>query len=223
MVITYHGGECFKVTQGDLTLAFNPPSKDSSLKSVKFGSDVVLVSQDHPDFNGVENTSYGEREPFVIRGPGEYEIKGVAVRGFGAQSRYGGEPASTRDDSTRGGHLNTIYSVLLEGTNLCFLGAQGSASLPGAAKAELDGIDILFVPIGPSGSGQAAGLLGVAEAYKLAVSLEPKAIVPMHYDAASLKAFLKEAGAEEVKPVEKLTTKKKDLESKEGEIIVLES
>ena len=205
MVISYFGGQCFKITQGDLTIAFNPPSKDSKLKNVKFGSDVVLVSQDHEDFNGIENNSYGEREPFVISGPGEYEVKGIAVRGFGSQSQFGGE------------HLNTIYSVLLEGTNLCFLGAVSSTALPTAAKAELDDIDILFVPVGGN------GVLDKAEAYKLAVQLEPKAIIPMHYDAASLKAFLKEAGAETVQPIDKLTTKKKELEGKEGEIIVLAS
>ena len=205
MVITYLGGECFKISQGELTLAFNPPSKDSKLKSAKFGSDIVLVSQNHEDFNGVENVAYGERQPFAITGPGEYEVKGVAVRGFGSQSHYGGE------------HLNTVYSVLLEGTNLCFLGALGSSTLPPAAKQELDDIDILFLPVGGEGT------LDRAEAYKLAVSLEPKAIIPMHYDQAGLKAFLKEAGAEGVKPVEKLTVKKKDLDGKEGEIVVLES
>lgn len=205
MVITYQGGECFKITQGDLTLAFNPPSKDSKFKSAKFGSDIVLVSQDHPDFNGIENNSYGEREPFVISGPGEYEVKGIAVRGFGTPTQYGGE------------HLNTIYSVVLEGTNLCFLGSVSSGQLPAAAKQELDDIDILFLPVGGD------GVLDKSEAYKLAVGLEPKAIVPMHYSDAALKAFLKEAGAEGVKPLEKLTTKKKDLDGKEAEIIVLES
>ncbi len=205
MVISYFGGQCFKITQGELTLSFNPPSKDSKLKNVKFGSDIVLVSQDHPDFNGVENNVYGEREPFVITGPGEYEVKGVAVRGFGTPTQYGGE------------HMNTIYSVLLEGTNLCFLGAVSSAQLPPAAKQELDDIDILFLPVGGD------GVLDKSEAYKLAVGLEPKAIIPMHYDQNSLKAFLKEAGAEGVKPIEKLTTKKKELEGKEAEIIVIES
>jgi hypothetical protein len=42
----------------------------------------------------------------------------------------------------------------------------------------------------------------------------------MHYTDASLKAFLKEAG-EPGAPQEKLTVKKKDLEGKEGEIVVL--
>jgi L-ascorbate metabolism protein UlaG (beta-lactamase superfamily) len=205
MVITYLGGECVKITQGDLTLAFNPPSKDSKLKSARFGSDIVLVSQNHEDFNGVDQMSYGDREPFVISGPGEYEVRGVAVRGFGSESHYEGE------------HLNTIYSVLLENMNVCFLGALGSSTLPPAAKQELDDIDILFLPVGGD------GVLEKAEAYKLAVSLEPKAIIPMHYDPTSLKGFLKEAGSEGVKPVDRLTVKKKDLNGKEGEIIVLES
>jgi L-ascorbate metabolism protein UlaG (beta-lactamase superfamily) len=209
MVITYMGGECFKVSQGDLTLAVNPPSKDSAVKASKFGSDIVLSSLNHEDMNGVENASFGDREPFVIKGPGEYEVKGVAVRGFGSESHYGGEKT-----------INTIYSVSLEGMNLCFLGALGTAELPQAAKQELDDIDILFLPVGGE------GVLDHAGAYKLAVQLEPKTIVPMHYGEMggkdALKSFLKEAG-EDVKPIEKLTVKKKDLEGKEGEIIVLQS
>ncbi len=206
MIISYLGGECFKVTQGDLTLAFNPPAKESKLTTSKFGSDITLVSLDHEDFNGTESTVFGEREPFVIEGPGEYEVRGVAVRGFGSETQYDGSKS-----------INTIYSVSLDGMNLCFLGALRSATLPQAAKQELDDIDVLFLPVGNK------DVLGYDEAYKLAVQLEPKAIIPMHYDTASLKSFLKEAGAESTKPIDKLTIKRKDLEGKEGEILVLES
>ena len=206
MVISYLGQECFKVTQGDLTLAFNPPSKDSTFKASKFGSDIVLISQDHPDFNGVENASFGDREPFVIRGAGEYEVRGVAVRGFGTSTEYGAQAGAT--------HIATIYSVLLEGMNLCFLGPLSDKALPQDAKQELDNLDILFLPIGGE------GVLDYAAAYKLAVQLEPKVIVPMHYTPEVLKLFLKEA-AVTVASVEKLTVKKKDLEGKEGEIVVL--
>ena len=212
MVISYAGGQCFKVSQGDLTLSFNPPARDSKLASAKFGADIALISLDHADFNGVENAAFGERQPFVIDGPGEYEIKEVAVRGFATAATYDKKQT-----------INTIYSVMLEGMNLCFLGALGNAELPAAAKAELDDIDVLFLPVGgPStGSGQGDGVLGHAAAYKLAVQLEPKVIVPMHYDEKSLKAFLKEAGAEGTKAEEKLTIKKKDLEGKEAEVVVL--
>ena len=207
MVISYLGGECFKITQGDLTLAFNPPAKQSALKAVRFGADVTFVSQQHPDFNGIESTVFGEREPFVVAGPGEYEVKGVAIRGFGAETEFGAKAGSQ--------HLATIYSVVLEGMNLCFLGPISSGVLPQAAKQELDDIDVLFVPVGGE------GVLDHAAAYKLAVQLEPKAIIPMHFDAASLRAFLKEAGVDAHEVQDKLTIKKKDLEGKEGEIIVL--
>ena len=58
MVITHHGGQCFKVTFGDLTLVFDPIAKGASLPSVRFGADIALVSRDHPDMNGVEEVTY---------------------------------------------------------------------------------------------------------------------------------------------------------------------
>ena len=66
MVITYHGGEFFKVTFGDTTLAFNPISKDSPLKTTKFGADIALISLNHPDMNGVEQVHHGDRPPFFL-------------------------------------------------------------------------------------------------------------------------------------------------------------
>jgi hypothetical protein len=66
-------------------------------------------------------------------------------------------------------------------------------------------------------------VLGPAEAYKFAVSLEPSIIIPMNFDEKSLKVFLKESGNEGIKPTEKLTIKKKDLDGKEGEIVILEA
>lgn len=203
MVISYLGGQCFKVSQGDLTLAFNPPGKGSKLASAKFGADIALVTLDHTDFNGVDNARFGEREPFTITGPGEYEIKGVQVRGWGTPTEYGGTQS-----------INTVYSVLLDGMHLVFMGALGTGDLPAAAKQELDTIDILFVPVGGD------GVLDHAAANKLAVALEPKAVIPMHYTDAALKAFLKESGGNAA-PQEKLTVKKKDLDGKEGEVVVL--
>jgi hypothetical protein len=59
------------------------------------------------------------------------------------------------------------------------------------------------------------------------VQFSPKIIIPAHFaevgDKGALKVFLKEAGEEGVKPVDKLTIKKKDLEGKEGEVVVLEA
>lgn len=206
MVITYQGGAFVKVQFGDITIAVNPISKDSKLKLSRFGADIALVSLNNPDFAGLDQVSFGEKQAFAITGPGEYEIKDVFIKGYKSESKYGGED-----------RLNTIYTVDLENMHLCFLGGLSSKELPNDVAEAIDGIDILFVSVG------ADGMLSPIDAYKLSVKLEPKLIVPLYWgNGAALKTFLKEAGEEGVKPVDKLTLKKKDLEGKDGDVIVLE-
>jgi len=208
VIITYLGGEFIKAQFGDTILAFNPVSKESKLKTAKFGADIVLSSLNHPDMNGVEQVSFGEKKPFAVNGPGEYEIKGVFIKGLQSESGYDGEK-----------RINTIYTVNLEGMNICFLGALNNAELPKNSDEAIKEVDILFVPIGGD------GVLDPEQAYKLAVSIGPKIIIPIHYGDIggkdALKAFLKEAG-ENPKPEAKLTLKKKDLEGKDADVIVLE-
>lgn len=211
MVITHHGGQCFKVTFGDLTLVFDPIAKGASLPSVRFGADIALVSRDHPDMNGVEEVTYGGKVPFAITGPGEYERQGVVVQGFLSKSSYGLE----RGDASM---VNTIYSVALEDMTLVHLGALSDTELSKDARESIGEIDVLFVPIG------GGGVLATDDAHKLAVSLEPKIIVPMHWsgigEPKSLEIFLKEAGNGSEK-VDKLTLKKRDLTGRDGSIIVI--
>lgn len=168
---------------------------------VQFGDTVLAF-----DRNAIEYTNRSEHKSFKVAGPGEYEIGGIFIKGLPSKSNLGGKEG-----------INTIYSVNLENMNICFLGALGNANLESSVVSALDGIDVLFVPIGGN------GVLSPAEAEKLSVSLEPSIIIPIHYESDSLKKFLKEAGAEDVKPIDKLTLKKKDLEGKESEIVVLEA
>ena len=204
MVITYQGGECFKISFGDVTLAFNPISKKSKLTPAKFGSDVALVTMNHPDFNGVEQVAHGNKQPFVISGPGEYEVGTVTVRGFGVKTTF--------DKKVR---YNTIYQVRLEDINIIFLGALSEPEIDPKILGEFGDVDILFVPIGGD------EVLEVPQASKLAVKLEAKLIIPMHYDSKALKEFLKEESADSVKPIDKLTIKKREVSAMEGEIVVL--
>ena len=209
MIISYHGVECVKVQFGDKVLVFNPVSKDSKFGASRFGADIAFISLNHSDMNGAENVAYGERKPFVVSGPGEYEIKGIFAEGLaGGESVYGGEKI-----------INTIYLVTLERIKICFLGALNTTNLPTAVQEVAEEVDILFVPIGGN------GVLNPTDAYKVAVSLEPKIIIPIHFgeigDKNALKIFLKEGGAENEKAEEKLTLKRKDLEGKEGDIVVL--
>ena len=168
-----------RVVFGDTTIAVNPISKSSALKTTRFGADIALVSLNNKDFNGVEQVAHGGREPFVVSGPGEYEIRKVFIRGFLSVSKYEEEES-----------INTIYTVSLEGMHLCFLGALSSRKLNAETKEAMNSIDVLFVPIG------GRGVLGVSDAHELSVELEAKIVIPMLYDGSGapkqLKAFLDE-------------------------------
>ena len=207
MIISYHGAECFKVSQGDITLALNPISKDSQMKPTRFGADITLITINHPDFNGRDQTSRGDKESFVIDGPGEYEIKGIFIKGFLSEG-----PAKK---------INTIYLISFEGINLCFLGALANPTLPDETLEAIEDIDILFVPLGGDPAKDGASTLDPVSAYKLAVSLEPSVIIPMHYTKTALEQFIKEGGETKVESLDKFVVKKKDLEGKESEIVVL--
>lgn len=211
MVITHHGGQCFKVTFGDLTLVFDPIAKGATLPAVRFGADIALISRDHPDMNGVEEVTYGDKVPFTITGPGEYERQGVVIQGFLSYSKYGLKKGEEKA-------VNTIYAVQLEDMTLVHLGALADAELSQEARESIDEIDVLFVPVGGD------GVLTPAKAHELAVSLEPKIIVPMHWSGLgapkSLETFLKESGTKSEK-VDKLTLKKKDLAGLEGSILTI--
>lgn len=206
MVITHHGGQCFKVTFGEVTLAFDPISKKSKLSATKFGADVALVSLRHPDFNGTDQAAHGDKQPFIIDGPGEYEVGDVTVRGFGVETNYDKEK-----------RFNTIYQVQLEGMNMVFLGALSSPEIDPKILGELGDIDILFVPVG------GGDVLEAPQAAKLSTKLEAHVIIPMHYDKKALDAFLKDAGGENGKPVDKVTLKKRDVETMESDVLVLKS
>lgn len=176
MVITREGSDSFKISQGDLTVVLNPESKVSA--------DLTLFSM------GRGETA--EKSGFVISGPGEYEVKGVFVKGFLSEGPSG--------------KVNTIYVLNFEGMNLCFLGSLISEAVASEIAGELEDIDILFTPVSHS---------------KLAVSLEPSLIIPTSYNQDSLKKFLKDAGEDNPETLDKLVIKKKDLDGKEGDIIVL--
>lgn len=208
MIVTYYGKQFFKIQLGERTIAYNPIGKDSKEKASRFGADIVLSSLRHPDFNGADQCAYGERQPFVISGPGEYEVGGIFIKGFGTDTTYNKEKK-----------INTIFSVMFEGINLCFLGSLASLdALSREVKEGLGEIDVLFVPIADGET------LSASLAYKIALSLEAKVVIPMDFEHAkgALETFTKESGGN-AETMDKFTFKKKDLEGKEGAAIILTS
>lgn len=207
MIIQRVGGYCFKLSAGPVTVALNPPGAKSKLKVNKFGSDLVMVSVRNVDWEGAEAATHGDKEPFVISGPGAYEVGDITIAGFATPTEYGGKLADVG---------NTVYVFEMDGIRVVALGALSSPKLPQELRAELDEIGIVLVPVGD-------GTLDPKAAHELMVALEPKIIIPYGVGAdgdAAVKAFLKAEG-ESPKPEEKLTIRAKEVQEKDGDVVLL--
>ena len=210
MVITYYGAQYYKLQRGDVTIAINPVAKDSKYKSSRFGSDVALITLNHIDFNGVENLAYGGKEPFVVSGPGEYEVNKIFIKGYGVETSYAEKT-----------YINTIYTFIFDSMNVCFMGTLADAKdITNEVKGKIGPVDILFVPVGGE------GMISTTEIYALANKLDSKIIIPTQYedDKKALASFIEESGSKADAPAEKLTIKIKDLEEIENsKVVVLKS
>lgn len=199
MVITYYGKSYFKLTLGDLTIATNPPSK--SLKPSRFGADIALITTNIEEGNDPETVTLGDKTPFVIDSAGSYEVRELF---------FAGAPSTVTIDKKD--FINTVYGFELDGIKIAFLGfVDNDKALSPEAKEIAAGADMLFVSLGDDPS----------TAYKMATSFDPNVIIPMNYDADALKRFLKEGGQEKNTAEDKLTLKRRDLDGKEGFIVVL--
>lgn len=206
MIITHHGKEFYKLQTGDFVIALNPISKESKFKTNGFGANIALISINHPDYNGAELVDYAGKTPFVVKGPGEYEVSDIMIQGF----------------STKGfeNKINSMYYFEFDGMKILYLGAMSESEVSLEARQGIGDVDILFVPIGGK------TVLDAESAHKLAKSFGPKVIIPMDYgsdqDSDALKVFLKQSGAEKMSPVDKYTVKSKDLAGKEQDVVIIE-
>ncbi|HEY1041505.1 MAG TPA: MBL fold metallo-hydrolase [Candidatus Paceibacterota bacterium] len=206
MIITALGKHFVKLQVGDFTVAVNPPILATDPKASRFKADVVLCSSFHPSVHGVDTVTYGGSEPFVIDAAGEYEVGNLWVRGF---------QTNVTDQS---GYSNIIYFLKLDDMNVVISGSLESLeSISVEAREEIDTTNIAIVSLGEPGG------MNSHDVYKFAHSLSPNIIIPVGmFEKEDMTLFLKEAGAKDVSPLEKLTVKRKDIEGKEAEVVLLE-
>jgi len=220
MTIQWHGQACFQITarrnkDEETRLVIDPFSEKIGLRLPKLEADILLVTHDHPDHNNVKavGAATSGHPPFLIDGPGEYEIKKVFIQGI--PSWHDKVKGKSRGN-------NTCYTIETEEMKLCHLGDLGQGELSDEQLQALGEIDILMIPVG--------GIYTISgeEASKIISQIEPKIVIPMHYSLPKLKIklegiekFLKVMGKKETESLNKLSIKKKDLPKEEVEIIVL--
>jgi len=217
MNINWYGQSCFQISSvrgkdNHVSIVIDPFSESTTgLKLPKLQADILLVTHDHSDHSNIKAVS---GTPFIIKGPGEYDIKKVFVHGI-----------SGYHDNVQGSQRGsiTIYTIETEGIRLCHLSDLGQKELTSSQLDEIGDIDILMIPIG------GIYTIDTAEAVKIMAQIEPRIIIPMHYKIPKLKIklddidkFLKSLGIKKPESLPKLSIRKKDISTEEAKIIILQ-
>ncbi|NPV40979.1 MAG: MBL fold metallo-hydrolase [Anaerolineae bacterium] len=194
MEITWYGHSCFRITERGQTAVVCDPydSQTVGYQPLKLKADIVTISHESPSHSFVKAV---KSDPYIINGPGEYEIGGVFITGLRTdqhKKRENGQP------------VNTLYLIDFGGMNIVHLGDM--LQVPSQAEVEsLGPVHIALVPVGDAGS------LNAAKASEVISLFEPNIVIPMHYQtpATNLKLdpigkFLKEMGLSTVETLPSL-------------------
>lgn len=192
MEITYVGHSCFKLKGKKATVVTDPYlPKVTGFVMPSIAADIVTISHNHDDHNAADKISGTSRreKPYVIAAPGEYEVSGVGVFGWGSYH-------DDKGGADRG--KNTIYTIHIDGVAIGHLGDLGH-SLSEEQVANIGLIDVLLVPVGGYHT------ISPETAAEVIAAIQPSYAVPMHYQTEEhnqdlfakvtpLTAFLKVMG-----------------------------
>ncbi|MBI4090196.1 MAG: MBL fold metallo-hydrolase [Candidatus Kerfeldbacteria bacterium] len=201
MTIEWFGKTCVRLATSEATVVVDPLDSASGLKVPKLSADLVLATNQR-----ISPKTVGG-EPFVITGPGEYEVKKVFVYGLAVSN----EQADRR----------TMYLIEAEGLSCAHLGQLGHQLTNGELE-RLEGVDILFIPVGGHGS------LNAEQAASVISAVEPRVVIPMQYRIPGLKenldtvhAFAKEMGVKESEAVGKFKVTARDVPQDKMQVVML--
>src|SRR4030042_7046295 len=118
MYISWKGQSCFllntqKLKAGQVNIVIDPYGPEVGLRVPNLTADILLITHNHPDHNNIKAVA---GSPFIINGPGEYEIKEVYMQGIASWH-------DSAEGEERGG--NTIYVIEAEDLRICPLGDLG--------------------------------------------------------------------------------------------------
>lgn len=205
MTISWFGLSSFKITGKDLTIITDPFGKETGLSPVRGAADVVICS--NIKNISCNNLSSISGEPFVVNGPGEFDIKNAFIIGVAAEG-----PNNTG---------STIYSIEVENIRIAFLGPVKQNQLSEVQMEAFEGADIALIPVGGK------EMMDFEQAGKISTQLEPFIVIPHSYKISGINLnlekmdkFVQEMGGK-FEEMEKLTLKKKDLVDEATKLIVL--
>lgn len=191
MDITWYGLSCFRISErGQITVVTDPFSASIGLPEPKLKADVVTISHDVPGHNNVEVV---KGPPYVLTGPGEYEVGSVFIMGIALHNSKSETP-----------RRNVGYMIEFENLTVLHLGDLDHVPEQSVIE-EIGVVNVLLVPVG-GGAGLKAN-----EAAEVVALIEPHYVVPMHYaqdglaiDLDPVDRFLKAMGVTKAQEAEVL-------------------
>jgi len=162
MEFQYYGGNCIKISVKNAVFVIDDNLKDLGLKSVTKPENVAL-------FTALPKANPDAR--LVLTDPGEYEVSEVSIFGIAARSHM--------DEA--GKKSATIYKMLFDDTRVCILG-HVYPDLTEDQLEEIGIVDILITPVG--GNGYTLDGVGALHLIK---QIEPKLVIPTHYEDKDIK------------------------------------
>ena len=174
MRVEWYGQSAFGLAAGATTVVIDPFGDVSRLASqglefhypaiTDVTADLLLVTHEHGDHNGVETVG---GEPAILR-----STAGKLASPVGEVVAV----ASEHDDAagTQRGP-NTIFAFDLDGVRVAHFGDFGQRALRPEQAAALEGVELVFLPVG------AGPTIGAEQATVIVEALGPRWVVPMHY------------------------------------------
>ena len=174
MRVEWYGQSAFRLSTPDTAVFIDPIGDVSGLagRGLKFeyppvegvAADLLLVTHEHMDHNGVERI---DGSPAVLRSTAG-RLKSPLGEVLAVASEHDQAAGTERGP-------NTIFIFTFDGIRVSHFGDFGQASLRPEQAAAIGEIDLLFIPVG------AGPTIGAPEATAIIAELEPRWIVPMHY------------------------------------------
>lgn len=201
MEIVWYGHSCFRINErGKAAVVCDPYDHEVvGYSPLRLKAEIVTVSHDSPGHNC---TKCVKGNPYLINGPGEYEIGGVFITGLSTVVRRSKKNNEEKNGNNGTEIDNTLYLIDYGGITIAHLGDM--VQVPTQAEVEsLGPVNIALVPVGDGSS------LNASKAAEVISLLEPNIVIPMHYATADAKLkldpiskFLKEMGLSEVETQE---------------------
>lgn len=212
MVLTWHGFFCFKIESQQAIVVLDPYDSSGGLRPPRFFADIVVITQNIPLANYVSSIRGTQSQsPFIIQGPGEYEIKNVFIHAI---------PTITQPEIKKTTQ-KVLCKLTIEDLKVVTLGGL-NRTLADQELEILEGPDILLLPVGGQGA------LDGKQATTIISQLEPRVVIPMYYKIPGIKPkldsldiFKKEIGIVPEEETPKFRISKKDLPSEMMKVVIV--